>query len=265
MSVVAKIFLCIGCLLAVCCPARAIQVGASTNTNDPGTAGWNYVGSIGGASGVFFGNYGGTGWVLTAAHVGAGSFTLGGTTYSATGTSFTNFVHNSTTADLTLFQISGTPNLANLSLTQPAVGSTVEMIGFGGGKSWGDNTIYAYDSYTLEGYPFGGPGIITLASGFSGNGAQGVSGDSGGGMFYGNSGTWYLAGILSAAGDIGSGLGNGTVAVDLSYYASQIHADINSVTPIPEPSTFAVIFGLSALVGAIISRRQRTNTELTRN
>jgi hypothetical protein len=241
----------------MCLPLRAVQTGATTNTSDPGTVVWNYVGSIGGAGGVFLGNYGGSGWVLTAAHVGAGSFTLGGTTYSATGASFTNFVYNTTTADLTLFQISGTPSLSNLSLAQPAVGSTVEMIGFGGGKSWGDNTIYNYSLYTVDNTSYGGPGIVTLASGLGGNGAQGVSGDSGGGLFYQDSGTWYLTGILSAAGDLGSGLGNGTVSVDLAYYVSQINADINSVSAIPEPSTYATICGVGALFGAVIIRRRR--------
>src|SRR5271170_6434745 len=43
-----------------------------------GVTGWNYVGSIGSASAVYLSN----GWVITAAHVGAGNFVLGSTTYN---------------------------------------------------------------------------------------------------------------------------------------------------------------------------------------
>ena len=53
------------------------------------------------------------------------------------------------------------------------------MIGFGGGKSWGTNTIAGYTDYTIGGTSYGGQGIVTLASGESGNGGQGVGGDSG--------------------------------------------------------------------------------------
>jgi hypothetical protein len=124
------------------------------------------------------------------------------------------------------------------------------MIGFGGGKSWGTNAIYGYTNYTLSGLPYGGIGIVTLASGEGGNGAQGVTGDSGGGMFYEDSGDWILAGILSGVGDLtdsnGTDLGQATVAVDLAVYSSQIAADIDSVA-IPEPSTCAIILGAAAL------------------
>lgn len=235
-------------------PARAVIVGATTTTTDPGTAAWNYVGSIGGASGVFLGNFGGSGWVLTAGHVGAGSFTLGINTYSATGTTFSNFTNNSVTADLTLFQINGMPGLANLSLAALATSTPVELIGFGGGKSWGDNTVFGFANYTLGGTT-GGPGIVTLASG----GGQGVGGDSGGGLFAQSSGTWYLAGILSGVGDINDGVtdfGNGTLSVDLAVYASQISTDISSVSAIPEPSTSALVLGLAASLGLAIVRRR---------
>ena len=260
MSVTSKVLLRLACAaapLGLALTARAVEVGSSFVTTDPGTAGWNYVGSLNGASGVFLGNYGGNGWVLTAAHVGAGSFTLGGATYSATGTTFSNFTYNSQVADLTLFQISGTPSLANLSLAQPPTGSSVELIGFGGGKSWGDNTIYGYTTYTLSGSTSGGPGIVTLASALGGNGAQGVGGDSGGGMFFNFSGSWYLTGVLSGAGDLGGGLGNGTIAVDLAVYVGQIATDLgSSITAIPEPATCAALCGFGTLLGAAIRRRR---------
>jgi len=254
-------------VLAVFVPrARAIESGASYYTSDPGSAPWNYVGAIasanGDASGVYLGDYNGTNWVLTAGHVGAGSFTLGGFTYDAiAGSAFSIANGNGSPADLSLFQISGTPGLADLTIaaSAPPGGATVQMIGFGGGKSWGTNTVYGYSNYTLDGTPYGGMGIVTLASGEGGNGAQGVSGDSGGGMFYDVSGNWILAGTLSGVGDImaggGTDLGQGTVAVDLADYSGQILSDIDSVA-IPEPSNYAVTMGLGVILALPFCRRR---------
>jgi hypothetical protein len=242
--------------------ARAVESGSTFNTSNPGSAAWNYVGSLNSASGVYLGNYNNTNWVLTAAHVGLGNFTLGSTTYDAIGGSaFSIYNSDNSPADLSLFRISGTPGLANLAIasSEPADGTTVQMIGFGGGKSWGTNTIYGYANYTLSGLPYGGPGIVTLASGEGGQGAQGVAGDSGGGLFYADSGNWVLAGTLSGAGDFtnsaGTDLGQGTVSVDLATYSSQITADIDSVA-IPEPPAYAVIFGAAALGFAVVHRKR---------
>jgi len=242
---------------------RAIESGSTYNLSDPGSTPWNYVGSINGASGVYLGDYDGTNWVLTAAHVGSGNFTLDGTTYDAiSGSAFSFLNSDGSAADLSLFQISGTPGLANLTIASraPASGTTVEMIGFGGGKSWGTNTIYGYSNYTVSSgaSTYGGLGIVTLASGEEGEGAQGVSGDSGGGLFYQASGNWVLAGTLSGIGDLtdgdGTNLGEATVSVDLADYSSQITADIDSVA-IPEPPTDAALLGLAALGLAALRRR----------
>jgi hypothetical protein len=241
---------------------RAVISGSTYNFSNPGSAPWNYVGSLNGASGVYLGDYDNTNWVLTAAHVGLGNFTLGGATYDAIGGSaFSLYNSDGSPADLSLFRINGTPGLANLTIasSEPANRTTVQMIGFGGGKSWGTNTIYGYTNYTLSGLPYGGIGIVTLASGEGGNGAQGVSGDSGGGMFYEDSGNWTLAGTLSGVGDLtdsnGTDLGQATVAVDLAAYSSQITADIDSVA-IPEPSAYAAMLGATALGFAVVRRKR---------
>jgi hypothetical protein len=64
--------------------------------------GWDYVGQVNGASGVYLGN----GWVLTAAHVSGGDFTLDGITYGMVDGSDESVG----SSDLTLFQISSSPN-----------------------------------------------------------------------------------------------------------------------------------------------------------
>ena len=260
MSVAGKIFSkrawfgLVGFLAVFAPTARAILSGS---TSDPGTPPWNYVGSIGGLSGVYLGDYNGTNWVLTAAHVGLGNFTLGNTTYSAiAGSAFSILNNDNSPADLSLFQISSAPfGLANLGIVSGNLtNAQVEMIGFGGGKSWGTNTVTGYANYTLSGYPYGGPGIVTLAT----TGAQGESGDSGGGMFYLSGSTWYLAGILSGVGPItiNSVSYDSTISVELGAYANQIFSDINSVSAIPEPSADAAIIGIGSLLGVVIYRRR---------
>jgi hypothetical protein len=241
--------------------ARAIETGSSFDTSDPGTPTWGYVGSLNDGGGVYLGDYNGTNWVLTASHVGSGEFTLDGTTYDPIGGSAITLTNgDGSLTDLTLFQISGTPDLPNLALAgqDQAPGSAVQMIGFGGGMSWGDNTLFGYTTYTLMGTAYGGMGIITLASGENGDGAQGVPGDSGGGMFYQTGGgAWVLSGILSGAGDLMEGstdLGQATVAMDVATYSSQIEGVIDP-TEIPEPTAGAVLLGLAALVAAFMRRR----------
>src|SRR5208283_1275049 len=116
---------------------RAIESGSTYNLSDPGSTPWNYVGSINGASGVYLGDYDGTNWVLTAAHVGLGNFTLGGVTYDAvSGSAFSIYNSDGSLTDLSLFQISGTPGLPDLPIASiaPSSGTTVQMIGFGGGE-----------------------------------------------------------------------------------------------------------------------------------
>lgn len=232
----------------------------------PTLTGWDYVGRVGGASGVYLGN----GWVLTAAHVGAGSFTLSGTTYSLVPGSSRGITNANGTADLTLFQISGPPALPVLSLrsTAPSVasfsvtGSTVAMIGFGGGqgKSWGANTV------TLANQLINVNGAITSAFGtvygsktYNGPGNQSrtinnpatlVGGDSGGGGFIYNAtaSRWELAGIHSAVGTLNTGE-NYSFMVQLDVYRSQIL----SITAVPEPGLTAAMFALGLFV--VISGR----------
>jgi hypothetical protein len=257
-------------------PARAILVGSSTyNTAAPtgsdianwstgwgaiGVTGWDYVGTVNGASGVYLGNN----WVLTAAHVGAGNFTLGSTSYAVVGTP-----QILGTADLTLFQISTAPTLPSLTIatTAPVVfsrtnsGSSVAMIGYGGGhgETWGVNTVTANNlsiqvtagspptTYTSTDFETA-YGTTTHGSSSVTNNAQLVLYDSGGGDFVYNSATsnWTLAGINEAANPSSSNPGfYDSYMVQLSSYATQIDA----IIAVPEPSVSALaVFALFSML-----------------
>ena len=96
--------------------------GTGSEPTDPG---FNYVGQVNGSTGVYLGNN----WVLTADHVGTGSFTLGGTTYNYNGTDS----YQIGGVDLRLFKINTGPAFAPLTLatTTPSVNNDVVMIGAG--------------------------------------------------------------------------------------------------------------------------------------
>lgn len=272
--------------------AGAVEVGASYNTTAPtvsdianwntgwgagGISGWDYVGTVNGASGVYLGNN----WVLTAGHVGAGTFTLGITPYSAVVGSARVFG----TADLTLFQIdtasTPAPNLPSLAIaTSPPTalstlgqGSSVAMIGFGGsGKSWGLNTVTeAYPVYpdiyltqvTANATTYKTKDFITAygtttAGTFSAtNNAQLVGGDSGGGDFIYDSALaqWTLAGINEAV-DLNT---HDSYMVQLSSYAAQI----NPISAVPEPSAYALLaMGGAALLFQIKRSRSRLSSRV---
>lgn len=253
---------CLGGFLALlCCAAPALAVEVSTNVydfSDPGNAAWNYVGSIGGASGEFLGTFDGESWVITATHVGGGAFTLGGVTYQeVAGSAVTIDNSDGSPSDITLFRISTAPSLTNLTIagSELSYGSTIEMIGNGGGKSWADNTVSGYANYTLMGYTINGIGLVTLQS----TGGQVVSGDSGGGEFYDDAGTWVLVGLISGAGDIKSGgtdLGQGSIGVDISSYATQIVDVVDPVNPVPEIPWAGLGTGAATLGLALLGRRR---------
>jgi len=225
----------------------------TTGWGSGGITGWDYVGQVNGASGVYLGN----GWVITAGHVGPGNFTLGGTTYSFVSGSAQGVSDVNGTADLTLFQIATQPTLPSLtlSLSLPVAfspitaGSPVAMLGYGGGnESWGYNTVtqtnvlitpggYSYvsnDFLTVNGTTTYGLSSVT-------NNYQLVGGDSGGGDFVFNSNTnlWELTGINEV---VGTGMINAQTAtfsgmVQLNTYQSQI----NAIVATPEPATWALL------------------------
>lgn len=257
--------------LASMIPASAVLVNDTTyQTTEPtstnisywdtgwgqsGITGWDYVGSVGGASGVYLGN----GWVITAAHVGlsTGTYTLTGVTYNIVSGSAVS----SGSADITMFRISSEPDLPSLSISssQPISFSTqVVMVGYGGGKkSWGVNTVtstnvqVAVSSYTTTDFA-----TVYGTSTSQGrnrtsvtNTAEAVTGDSGGAAFTYNSstGTWSLIGLMEAVNANGD-----TYFVQLSSYSSFISSTLATV---PEPSTL-ILLSLAVLTFSGVTARR---------
>ncbi|MCE9630024.1 MAG: serine protease [Planctomycetia bacterium] len=191
----------------------------------------------------------------------------------------------STNTDLVLFQITTDPGLAALSIASstPANGSAVTMIGSGlnrgafttwvvntgtipfvwtqssvnpdaAGYQWGSGRTMRWGTNTTSGTGWLNVGvdaftIQTTFNDFVGESTEGqaATGDSGGGVFRKNGGSWELAGIMLAvdsfSGQPGSTsvFGNKTYIADLAYYQPQIAAIV-----VPEPA-----FGGLAIAGVI--------------
>ena len=214
--------------------------------------GWNYVGQVQNAGGVYLGN----GWVLTAGHVGEGDFYLDGNTYDAVPRTAQTITTSIGEADMTLFQIATNPNLPALTIATSAPsaadmfgsgGDQVAMIGYGGSsKSWGLNTVTKNNlEVQVDGYSFLTVDFETAygdpPSDFANldNDAVLIPGDSGGGDFIYDPLTseWELAGINEAVDS-----NSDSYMVELGYYATQI----NAITAVPEPDAWWLV-----LLGAV--------------
>lgn len=256
--------------------AAAYQATLSPPPDDPG---WNNVGALNGASGVYLGN----GYVLTASHVGAGTISLNGTGYAYDGQGVTRLTNPATDAptDLVVFHLAQNPDLPSLALNsnaslpanQPFLfiaqgtdrGAT-QPDGFNyaaqRNKRWGTNTLLGYFDLSSANYPFGevrttvtdfsaAPGVYRAGNNAA-NEAQVGPGDSGGAVFFKTGDGWQLGGILLAKGRA-DGVTTATDAAfgDYSFSAdiATYHDQIVAITAVPEPSTWAMFgLGLSALL-----------------
>jgi hypothetical protein len=250
-------------------PTEAEIAGWTAGWATGGITGWDYVGAVNGASGVYLGN----GWVLTAGHVGAGSFVLNGSAYSViSGSAQAVLNQDGTAADLTLFRLTLAPNLPVLSIAtaRPTAfsanrtGSSAVMIGFGGGqgKTWGLDSVTQIDvpvqvnGFTSTDFEVDF-GTTTIGHGANTasitNDFRLVVGDSGGGDFIYDaaSASWKLAGINEALDAQNDGF-----LVQLSEYAAQI----NAVIAVPEPGAASL---LACGVWALMRRPRRANGRLT--
>jgi hypothetical protein len=263
------------CLLS-CQSAKAIVDAFSrTNTSAPADgAPWANVVGVNSESGVYIGG----GWVLTAAHVGAGNVNFEGVVYPYDGNSHRLTNSNGTVTDLLLFHLSMQPPIPSIPLatSTPAARSQVDMIGFGAiagsdqtsfgsytgfswssspYKSWGNNKANSGTSTVNIGFgnltvfktDFTAPGTGGLSAPTSDE-AQAASGDSGGGVFQLNGSIWQLVGILDAI-SMQSGqqpgtavYGNTTASADIATYRNQI---IGVITPATAPGLAIVVAGAS--------------------
>jgi len=119
-------------------PAAAVIIdsgdGTGNTTAPPDDPGWDHVGVLGGAAVVYLRN----GWVLTAAHVGLGSVSLGGTVYAAVpGSDIQLDNGEGTLADLVVFAITPIPPLPDLEIRANPALPTGEVIMVGHGSNRG--------------------------------------------------------------------------------------------------------------------------------
>lgn len=286
--------------------ASAVIVSGERNTTGEGAGdGWDYVGGIGAASGVFLGQYGGDYWVMTAQHVGAHDFTLNGTTYTPVAGSAKQVGG----VDMIMYKINVAEGdvlstYKNLTFSEGdsciGIGSEVVMIGYGGAGQDANSTSWKVDTSTnpdtwatgenatgtldREGYYYTGghtkswgtnlvldmqceheeqPGwYLRVAFDDREGDAQGVVGDSGGGMFFYNheTDTWELAGIMDLVtkynGQPGNAVvyGNATYGVPIINHIDEIYSILGITRAIPEPASTA-LFALGGMLAAFRRRR----------
>jgi len=234
--------------------AALIATGDGTgNTSAPSPdPGFARVGSVNGLSAVYARN----GWVLTANHVGTGTFYLSGTSYPALPGSTVRFRNDDGTwADLIAFKLASRPPLPDVAITDsaPTVGTLITVIGRGvnrgaptswGGVEgfawgtgsalrWGTNRISAVGDFvmTTRAFRILFDELANLPAGQ--HEADIVTGDSGGGAFVGAGASAELVGILFArAAFVGqpastSLYGNAGVIVDLYAYRDDVLAIVD--------------------------------------
>ncbi len=257
-------------VLGLCCvlpfTSRAIvDINSTANTSAPSDGSpWVNMGHVNGSSGIYLG----AGWVLTAAHVGAGNVDFSGSFFPFDGLSRQLTNSDGSLTDIVAFHLASLPNLPRmpLSASTPPAFTPLDLIGFGFNaasavttigpytgvfwsatqvKSWGSNkidrggvtnifdgmfniTVFSMD---LTAPGTAGPGAPTADE------AMAAPGDSGGGVFEKVGSTWQLVGLIDAISTFPDQLGstsvfgNGTYAGDIATYAPQIQAILGATQP----------------------------------
>ncbi|RFC47892.1 MAG: hypothetical protein DVB23_000873 [Verrucomicrobia bacterium] len=183
---------------------------------------WNYIGCVNHSTGIYIG----AGRVLTAAHVGIGTFvTRDGRSYLPVAGSATRFRNRQGGhTDLFVYRIEvansdplGMLPPMSLSKACPDRGATVVLLGAGGGNAgnrlaangfrwnedfrlrWGLNAVAAKFVRPILTYEFATPGFATHFANGKGE-SQACPGDSGGGVFVFNreGNRWELGGVILA-------------------------------------------------------------------
>ena len=254
----------------LCLPLSALAV-APGSTSDTNSSDFAFVGQIGGASGVLVG----PDLVLTAKHVGAGTFNMPGYgSFAVVGGSAVS----DPLSDLTLFRINVGANVlpyATIDVSAMHAGDSITMVGFGGsgvlngfatgyditigaGTRRKADAIYEFTEYVFDApsnYLAGNSLIAPLRH--NGQGAL-VGGDSGGGWFRNG----RLVGTNAFIGTWGNGANFFFSNSNTDFFASgAISLSDNAAflrdhgaAVVPEPASFAVV-GLGVL--ALIRRKRK--------
>jgi hypothetical protein len=285
-------------LLALLCgvPAPAIVQstgdGMGTLTPPADDPGMGHVGITGnGLSGVYIGNR----WMLTAAHVGEQSLTLGGVNYPAIPGSLIQLEHApGVLSDLVLVRLATEPPLGPLVLasTPMAVNDNPTMIGYAWDRSpgqvcwnaaWAEITCTPAATYrgfkslgifrqrwgrnlvktTSVDVPFGSWVTKAFEVQFDQAGvtyeAQGVPGDSGGAVFFKHGGQWQLVGVMFAITIFDGQPHYSTAVFGQSTYSADVlwyRAQIEAIVDAPQiPLMPAPFYALCAAALAGVARR----------
>lgn len=250
--------------LALCAtlPARAVLIdsgdGTGNTTKPSDDPGWSSSGRRGGLNAIHLGY----GWVVTAAHVGFGSVTLGNVDYPPVLGSYVAIFHApSVNADLAVFRIDPYPRalpVLDIPTGTAPVGADAMLIGWGqqrgaatqwmgvAGWLWAGNSIKRWGTNLVGASLEPGPPInaidldlggtttralvVDFSEGAPGDEATVTVGDSGGALFVRDGTSWKLGGVSFALGTfegqpVSTSLyGNIVYAADLSHYRDQILA-----------------------------------------
>jgi hypothetical protein len=282
----------VGAIALTAGSASAVIVGGdgggrntSAPTGDLAGSGWQYEGQFG----AFLGTAIAPNYFITASHIGGSvgePFTYNGQSYATTA------MFDDPASDLRIWKVDGTlGTYAPLDTTGPAAGQRIVLNGRGtqrgdailtsagqtAGWRWGAaDGAQSWGASTVAGTTDGGSGVGTLLRAtFDGTNATVSSGDSGGGVFLNDNGSWRLAGVTYAVESEGLVDGQnitGAALVGQSLYASGVAANqawihsvigdvsavsnpVATVPAVPEPASV----GLAAvgLVTAAGLRRRR--------
>jgi len=248
-----------GLLLLACLalPAGALVLESAPDAPPPPASGFEHVGARGSLSGIYLG----AGWVLTAAHVGAGDLTLGGVRYPAVADSQVRLRAGDgadSPPDLLLYRIDPHPDLPPLRIGRatPPAGAEVLLFGCGVGRGerlqfrglpgwdwsgekacrWGTNEVAHLRVFDAQKGSRTRAFATEFTPGTSDREAQAAHADSGGAVVCRAGGRWELCGVMLAVGlfegQPGSSTfpGNFTYAADLAHYRDQIL----SIAALPE-------------------------------
>jgi len=221
------------------------------NTRAPASdPGWANVGTRSETTAIYLGN----GWVITAAHVGAGDAVFGGVSYRALPASAIQLGADTKPPrpDLIVFRVEPRPKLPSLRIrpTPPGVGDAVVLVGAGrergepitwngltgwawspqGALRWGTNRVFSTGIEVGVGSVRTPAFAMRFDAGETPYEAQAALGDSGGAVFIRRAGRFELAGVMIAVATYSdqpiatSFFGNLTTAADLSVFRGALTA-----------------------------------------